>query len=58
MPTQKFLNLYAILGRQKKRLIKKKHTVRAEQDFPSLAVLVLEYQYNTGSQNLVLEYQI
>ena len=36
---------------QKKELIKKKHTVRAGQDFPPLTVLVLEYQCNTGSQN-------
>ena len=44
--------------KKKKEIIKKKHIVRAGQDFPPLAVLVLEYQRNTGNQNLVLEYQI
>ena len=35
----------------KKEKIKKKHTVRERQDVLPLAVLVLEYQHNTGSQN-------
>ena len=48
-------DLICHIGQTPKKEIdfKKKHTVRAGQDFPPLAVFILEYQRNTGSQNLV-----
>ena len=48
MPTHKFCFVMPYWAGKN---IKKKHTVRAGQNSPPLAVLVLEYQRNSGSQN-------